>query len=84
LIAVGVAEGNLLRRKRYWTSEWDCLPAHYGVSLAAVGAEEGLGGAGRHCISEKANPVGTENFAGPTLVAYYRALDREEREWMSE
>jgi hypothetical protein len=53
------------------------LSAHYGVSLAAVVAEEGLGRAGRHCISEKANP---ENFAGPTLVVYYRALDREERE----
>jgi hypothetical protein len=59
---------------------WDCLLAHYSVSLAAVVAEEGLGRAGRHCISEEANLVRTENFARPTLVVYYRALDREERE----
>jgi len=38
------------------------LLAHY-VSLATVGAEEGLGHARRHCISEKANPVGTEKAA---------------------
>jgi hypothetical protein len=49
---------------------WGCLLAHYDVSLAAVGAEDGLGRAGRQWISEKANPVGTENFA---LVAHYRA-----------
>jgi len=60
------------------TAVWVCLLAHYDVSLAAVGAE-GLGWAGRQWISEKANPVGAENFAGPTLVAYYRA-HQEERE----
>lgn len=48
---------------------WGCLLAYYDVSLAAVGAHEGLERTGRSCIS-KVNPGGTENFVGPTLVVY--------------
>lgn len=67
----------------YWmpvwlcTAVWSCLLAQYDISLAAVGAEEGLAWAGRLWMTEKANSVGTEHFVGHTLVAYYRALPRE-------